>query len=516
MAFVMLFTALSLPKWQLLALGLGIWVALDICRGIFRVVTSPFPGPRIAKFTRWWMRWKQWKGNDKHEILLLHRKYGPTVQLGPREVSFCHADALPQIYSGPRGLDAGESLLAFQNYASENVVTTLDADLHAVRRKMVVGLYTGPAVAAPAFQAGFKIYIEQFMRIIEERAVAAPCRTVDVSSWLRWLVADIIIHYIYGEKDHPNMLINEESRKIYKGLLITTADILCQPFVTFLGWFPRISTLFQRLFGPDEIGTFGMKRVEAVLSANSETKEHSITHLQHLTSTLKKNGPSRVLPGKNFIASDCLDHFIAGYFAPGDLLAALMWELSAPENRIYQDKLRHELHDAGILPGKYPDPSLVQRLPYLDCVLREVLRLHLPLPFGLPRTVKQGQNVVVLGTKIPAGTTIHSQGYCLHRDPDAFQEPERWNPERWNIPITSPKYREMQRMFWPFGSGARMCSGKNVAWAELRLITARVYSTYQTALDEVFVDKDGTLLPEEKRKAYFPFKITLPIRFLKL
>ncbi|WEW57798.1 hypothetical protein PRK78_003265 [Emydomyces testavorans] len=80
----------------------------------------------------------------------------------------------------------------------------------------------------------------------------------------------------------------------------------------------------------------------------------------------------------------------------------------------------------------------------------------------------------------------------------------------------SPEYRGMQRMFWPFGSGARMCSGMNVAWAELRLVTARVYSTYETGLDPVFLDKKGALLPEKERQQYFPFKMAEPIRFVKI
>ncbi|EEP75906.1 predicted protein [Uncinocarpus reesii 1704] len=456
-------------------------------------------------------------GTDRHDILLMHRKYGPAVQLGPREISFCHADALPQIYAGPKGLDSGDALLALRNYGTDNLITTLDADLHAARRKMIIGLYSGPAVAAPAFQAGFKKYIEQFMQVIEAKATASPCRTVDVSSWLRWLTGDIVIHHVYGEKNHPNLLREEKSRETFNELFATTMDTMTGPFAILAGWFPRLTTPLRKSLAPDKIGRSMMEQVEsAIISKVPENKETPVTHLEQLTSILKKDGPSHILPDKNFIASDCFDNFAAGSFIPADLLCALVWELSLPQNKTYQNKLRQELHDAGISPGTYPDLSVVQKLPYLDGVLREVLRLYIPLPFGLPRVVKKGQEVTVLGTKIPAGMTIHSQAYCLHRDPNAFPDPENWNPERWNIPIMSPKYREMQRMFWPFGSGPRMCSGKNVAWAELRLTTARIYSTYETALDQAFLDKNGALLPNQERKGYFPFKLAEPIRFLKV
>lgn len=55
-----------------------------------------------------------------------------------------------------------------------------------------------------------------------------------------------------------------------------------------------------------------MKRVQAALTDSTGQKDELKTHLQHLMSILKKNGSSNVLPDEKFIASDCLDHFIAG------------------------------------------------------------------------------------------------------------------------------------------------------------------------------------------------------------
>ncbi|WEW57799.1 hypothetical protein PRK78_003266 [Emydomyces testavorans] len=222
------------------------------------------------------------------------------------------------------------------------------------------------------------------------------------------------------------MLTNEKSRKVYKELLVTVADVLSSPFATFLGWFPHLVVPIQKLFGPDNIGEFGMKQVEAALIDSSEVNKAPTTHLQHLVSIFKKDGPSTILPDKSFIASDCLDHFVAGKytllgpvflfhspllirkgsFTLADLFSALLWELSLPENKPRQSKLRQELHGAGILPETHPDLLVVQKLPYLNCILREVLRVHQPVPFGLPRKVKKGQNVVVLGMKIPAGVSF--------------------------------------------------------------------------------------------------------------
>lgn len=257
---------------------------------------------------------------------------------------------------------------------------------------------------------------------------------------------------------------------------------------------------------------FGMKQVEAALSNQakqeaSETNDSPTTHLSRLVGLFHREGPSPEIPDKRYIASDCLDHFIAGK-APrkysykfldrpfkrylnvasyigtrttNDLLGAVLWRLSLPENEASQEKLRQELHEAGIKPGEHPDLSTLQKLPYLNCILKETLRTNPPIPIQLPRVVKDNEALTVMGFKIEPGvchyhsinihglsntanmdalqTNIASQSYTLHQDPNPYPDPEKWKPERWEISPKSDEYRQMQRSFWPFGSGARMCTG---------------------------------------------------------
>ncbi|QSS64026.1 hypothetical protein I7I51_01087 [Histoplasma capsulatum] len=118
-----------------------------------------------------------------------------------------------------------------------------------------------------------------------------------------------------------------------------------------------------------------------------------------------------------------------------------------------------------------------------------------------------------MGLKINPGTIISIQPHALHRDPDTFPNPDVWDPERWQVPITSPAHRQMQRMLMPFGYGQRMCTGMNVAWAIMRQVTASIYREYETSLDEgVWFDADGELASKDvkhenrrrKKKNLFP------------
>jgi cytochrome P450 len=67
----------------------------------------------------------------------------------------------------------------------------------------------------------------------------------------------------------------------------------------------------------------------------------------------------------------------------------------------------------------------VQDLPYLNAVLNETLRLYPATPSPLPRVVP-AQGAELSGHHIPGGTIVSSQAYSLHRNEDAFPNPEKY------------------------------------------------------------------------------------------
>ncbi|KAK2777273.1 hypothetical protein FQN52_003184 [Onygenales sp. PD_12] len=507
-------------QWHILATAIVLLATLNLARSILRAINSPFPGPKLAKLTKWWRRYHELRDNLVQLTHSAHQKYGPIAQISPDEISFCHPDALRDIYTGPHGgLDVIEDVWLFEQYGSENLVSTVDAELHLTRRKNTAGLYTSPVVASAGSQALMKRCIDMFVGEIEKEAEFS--RTVDIFPLVRWLTSDVMIGLIYGAEGSLELLRNKESRDSMGELLVSNTQQLADPFLTIMQWFPAaITKRISLLFNPEsKMAAFGMSRVqEALKSTTSNNNEGVTTHLQHLLHLYRKKGSNAAIPNTTYIASDCLDHFFAGSSTTADFLSALFWNLSLPENKRYQDRLQHELRTAGIIQGTEVDLSTIQQLPYLNCVLRETLRTDPPIPFGLPRVVKEkNRDVTVMGIRIKPGTTISTQPYSIHRDPNTFHNPDVWDPDRWDIPITSPAYRQMLRMFMPFGYGARMCPGINVAWAEIRLVTARIYSMYETSLGEVFFDKEGgRLLEEEKRKDLFPASSVQPIVFRRI
>lgn len=156
------------------------------------------------------------------------------------------------------------------------------------------------------------------------------------------------------------------------------------------------------------------------------------------------------------IASECADHLLAGIDTTSDTMLFLVWALSQPQNQRFQDKLRQEvlrLPEDSLNQHGIPKAKVVDKLVYLNAVIKETLRLYAPLPVFAPRSLLVDSEID--GYHIPAGTVVGMAPYSLHRNPDVFKEPLTFNPDRW----LSTEAAEMNKWFWAFASGGRMCIG---------------------------------------------------------
>ena len=127
------------------------------------------------------------------------------------------------------------------------------------------------------------------------------------------------------------------------------------------------------------------------------------------------------------------------------------WELAShPE---IQDKLHRELVEAFPDPTETLDLENLEKLPFLDGVCREGLRLHAPIPSYLERIAPPG-GLDIAGSHIPEGSIVGMQAYTNHRNGDAYPDPDRFVPERWFEPTVAMKLN-----FLPFSVGPRACIG---------------------------------------------------------
>jgi cytochrome P450 len=184
-------------------------------------------------------------------------------------------------------------------------------------------------------------------------------------------------------------------------------------------------------------------------------------------------------------------------------LAFCLHELAqnpAVQRRVHEE-LDAVLGDAGEL-----DYDRSTELPYLAQVIKESMRKH-PVTFSL-RSAPAGLELG--GHAIDEGTMVFLPAMPTHRNPRWWPEPERFDPDR----FSEERVKEMHPCaFIPFGVGGMRCVGMEFAYAEMRLILARLLSRFSlepasaepmeyAALAGTWIHpKHAVLLRAERRKA---------------
>jgi len=142
------------------------------------------------------------------------------------------------------------------------------------------------------------------------------------------------------------------------------------------------------------------------------------------------------------------------------LTYALYLLQSQPET---EARVREELAQLG---DALPRTSDLARMPYLDAVVRETLRLYPPV-WAIGREVTSPFELG--GYHIPKGAQVMTSAYGVQRNPELYPEPDSFRPERW----LDGKLANLSRYsYFPFGMGPRICIGAHFAKLELLLVLA--------------------------------------------
>lgn len=81
---------------------------------------------------------------------------------------------------------------------------------------------------------------------------------------------------------------------------------------------------------------------------------------------------------------------------------------------------------------------------------------------------------MVSGERLPEGTFVNVHSLTVSRSPKLWYDSDAFRPERW-LDSKSPEFEmDQQNAIQPFGVGPRSCAGRLLAWAEMRLILARL------------------------------------------
>lgn len=129
-------------------------------------------------------------------------------------------------------------------------------------------------------------------------------------------------------------------------------------------------------------------------------------------------------------------------------------------------------------------PAGAGEVPTLDGAIRESLRLY-PPTFRILRCTTDD---VTLGEyDVPEGARVWVELWSLGRDPRFWDDPESFDPDRWQGPADRP-----EGLFVPFGVGPRRCVGQHLAVSQVRLFLANLLSTFEVTPTDLPVEFDVT------------------------
>lgn len=136
-----------------------------------------------------------------------------------------------------------------------------------------------------------------------------------------------------------------------------------------------------------------------------------------------------------------------------------------------QERLAEE---AGrVLDGRPAGCGHQGNLPYTRAVVQEALRLFPPLWLIERRALVED---VLAGVTVPAGATIALSPYVTHRHPDLWEDPDRFDPERF---LSGGSGHKGPYAYFPFGGGPRACVGAGFAMLEAQLILATLAARFR-------------------------------------
>ncbi|CAA7017053.1 unnamed protein product [Microthlaspi erraticum] len=158
---------------------------------------------------------------------------------------------------------------------------------------------------------------------------------------------------------------------------------------------------------------------------------------------------------KNHIKLLFVELFLGGTDSAGQVTQWAMAEIINKPSVL--ERLRQEI-DSVVEKTRLIQEADLPRLPYLQAVVKETLRLHPPAPVVV-RMFEQGCKVG--GFCIPEKTTLAKNVYAVMRDPDIWKDPNDFKPERF---LASSRSDQESIKYLPFGGGRRICPGLNLGY----------------------------------------------------
>ncbi|XP_021848339.1 cytochrome P450 76AD1-like [Spinacia oleracea] len=189
------------------------------------------------------------------------------------------------------------------------------------------------------------------------------------------------------------------------------------------------------------------------------------------------------LHDENELSMGEINHLLVDIFNAGTDTTASTLEWAMTElvrNPRIMGRVQHEIEQALEKDCSSIQEAYILKLPYLQAIIKETLRLHPPTVFLLPR--KANIEVELHGFTVPKNAQILVNLWAVGRDPKVWENPKVFIPDRFLECDIDVKGQNFELL--PFGAGRRICPGLGLAYRMLNLILATLIHNYDWKLED--------------------------------
>ncbi|CAL5383803.1 unnamed protein product [Camellia sinensis] len=434
--------------------------------------------------------------SSKHgPILFLRFGSRPTLVVSsPSAVEECFTKNDVVFANRPRSI-AGDYLT--YNYTA--VVWAPYGDLwRSLRRLAVVELFSSKSLQKSS------IVREQEIRNILSHLMKIGNREVDLEYWFTLLTFNMTTRLVAGDRCVRDEDAGTElGKRFVEGLkekfLRSSPSNLCD-YVPILRWIDYGGVKKSMVILQKKRDEFLQGLIDQVRRKRADEGGDKKTLIGTLL-CLQESEP-------DFYTDDLIKSLIVVMFLGGTGTSIVTMERAVSfllNHPLTFQKARAEI-DNQVGHRRLLDDSDLSKLPFLQCVINETLRLYPPAPLLLPHY--SSEDCTVGGFEVPRGTTLLVNASGLHRDPKVWEEPDKFKPERFEGEREGFK-------FVPFGIGRRACPGANMGVRAISLALGSLIQCFE--LEEVrekkslIIDSKPPLKAEALKVVCIPRKNALEL-----
>jgi len=467
-----------------------LYITWTVVYNVFVHPLKHIPGPLFARASGIPYTLRMRDGNIVRWIQEQHEKYGDAVRVAPNEVSFISGEtAWPDVYGFRTGKYKGTApYLKDQSWFPKPVngvwsIIQAGEEDHSRMRRNLSHAFSDKALRQQ--ETLVQSYVDLLVHRLGEHATEG--KEVDIMRWYNYTTFDIIADLSFGE---PLYCLRDN--QYHRWVELAFASLKAIGLLAMRKKYP-IFNCYDKVKGLLKDTTVAQRaRVEFFHLAHDKVEKRleNVTEdrpdfFSFIIKNQEKEAKALTRPEMD---SNAIVFLVAGSETTATTLSGATYLLlKHPE--IYA-KLVHEIRSKF---KSYAEITMegVNKLEYTIACLQEGLRYYPPVPTGFPRVVPKG-GAHISGHYIAGGTSVYVSQFSTNHSPRNFKDPNKYVPERW---MGDEQYKDDNReSVNPFSFGPRNCLGKNLAYAEMRLILAKVLFSFDLEL----VDKDKDWIGEQK------------------